>query len=206
MTNHINHDYTTPKTGVLPFATGELDRSGLRLTRAEFARFLGVSKQAVGEWVTAGKITLGTDGRLDPRQAVSQLLRNTDPARLRSKVLAPLMRDVGVMQKRIADLECALAAANEDGAFHEESAGELAAQLDTLARRLREERAALESLPAGKVIDGITVWLNRVFEDGTAAAELIAILECVPGNELDCPNEPDNLLTGAPDENKGGRE
>lgn len=125
MTNQLNPDSATPKTGFLPFASGELDRSGLRLTRAEFSRFLGVSKQAVGEWVTAGKITLGADGRLDPRQAVSQLLRNSDPARLRVKVLEPLARDIGKLQRRIAELEATLTTSEEDASFHEESSLEL---------------------------------------------------------------------------------
>lgn len=211
MTNLLNPDCATPKTGILPFEPGALDRSGLRLTRAEFGRFLGVSKQAVGEWVTAGKITLGADGRLDPRQAVSQLLRNSDPARLRAKVLAPLVRDVGIMQKKVADLERALAAVTEDASFHEESAGELAEQLNALDDHLREERAVLVTLPVDKVIDGIAAWLDRVSEDGTGGAGLLTILECVPGSgldilrhELDSLNELDNLPPGAPVENKGG--
>lgn len=206
MTIPIDPDCNTPKTGVLPFAPGALDRSGLRLTRAEFARFLGVSKQAVGEWVTAGKITLGADGRLDPRQAVSQLLRNSDPARLRAKVLEPLVRDVGIMQKKVADLERALAAADENACFHEESAGELAEQLNALDHHLRDERDVLAELPVGKVIDGIAAWLERVSDDGTATAGLLTILECVPGYSLNTPVEDMyNLPLGAPDfHEKGG--
>ncbi len=194
MTNLLNPDSATPKTGVLPFASGELDRSVLRLTRAEFARFMGVSKQAVGEWVTSGKITLGADGRLDPKQAVNQLLRNSDPARLRAKVLAPLVRDVGIMQKRVADLEAALVRANEDGSFHEECAGELATQFDALDRHLIEERDVLVQRPSDKVIDGIMRWLQRVAEDGTAAAGWLTILECVP----------DSIPLGALEENTKG--
>jgi DNA-binding transcriptional regulator YiaG len=205
MTNPLYPDCTTTKTGTLPFASGELDRSGLRLTRAEFGRFLGVSKQAVGEWVSAGKITLGADGRLDPRQAVSQLLRSTDPARLRAKVLAPLVRDVGIMQKRVAELEAALARATEDATFHEESAGELAAQLNALDQHLVDERAALVPLPTDKVIDGIAAWLKRVSEDGLTTAGWLSIFECVPGNGLDdLQRELDNLPLGALEENTEG--
>lgn len=198
MTIPLDPDYNTPKTGILPFAAGALDRSGLRLTRAEFARFLGVSKQAVGEWVTAGKITLGADGRLDPRQAVSQLLRNSDPARLRAKVLEPLVRDVGIMQKKIADLERALVAADENASFHEESAGELAEQLNALDHHLRDEHNVLAELPAGKVIDGIAVWLDWVSCDGITPG-LLTILECMPGDSLNTPVEDmHNLPLGAP--------
>ena len=205
MTKLLNPDCTTPKTGILPFASGELDRSGLRLTRAEFARFLSVSKQAVGEWVVSGKITLGADGRLDPRHAVSQLLRNTDPARLRAKVLEPLFRDIGKLQQRVAELETALARATEDAAFHEECSTELAAQLNALDQRLVDECAALVSLPTGKVIAAITEWLRRVSEDGVAVAGWLSIFECVPGNGLDdLQHEPDNLPLGALEENTEG--
>lgn len=208
MTNLLNPDSTTQKTGLLPFAPGDLDRSGLRLTRAEFARFLGVSKQAVGEWVTAGKITLGADGRLDPRQAVSQLLRNSDPARLRAKVLEPLSRDIGRLQQRVAELERALAAATEDANFHEESASELASQLIAFDRQLLEECAVLVTLPVGEVIDGITAWLKRVSEDGTATAGWLTILECVPGNGLNISQQEldslDNIAHGALEENIRG--
>lgn len=195
MTNQLNLDSSTPKTGILPFEPGALDRSGLRLTRAEFSRFLGVSKQAVGEWVTAGKITLGADGRLDPRQAVSQLLRNTDPARLRAKVLEPLSRDIGKLQQRVADLDAELSGAKEDAKYHEEVSIEFAAQLDAFDKHLLEERDILVLLPAEKVIDGIAAWLQRVSEDGVAVASWLSISECVPGNGVDAP---DYSSIGAP--------
>lgn len=207
MTNLLNLDSTTQKTEFLPFAPGDLDCSGLRITRAEFSRFLGVSKQAVGEWVTAGKITLGADGRLDPRQAVSQLLRNTDPARLRAKVLEPLARDIGKLQKQVADLKKALAQSREDATFHEESSGELVEQFITLDRHLVDERAVLVSLPADKVIDGLTVWLKRISEEGISTAGMLTILDCVPGNGLDIGQQEldsmDKLPLGALQENTG---
>lgn len=176
----------------------------MRLTRAEFARFLGVSKQAVGEWVTAGKITLGADGRLDPRQAVSQLLRNTDPARLRAKVLEPLSRDIGRLQQRVAELEKSLAQSDENASFHEEAAGEMAVQLNELDRHLFDERDVLATLPTDKVIDGIAAWLKRVSDVDTQAS-LLSILECVPDNgldilqhEMDSLDTLDNFHSGAP--------
>jgi len=140
---------TPDRAPLLPFDPAEMDRSGLRLTRAEFARFLGCSKQAVGEWVTAGKITLGADGRLDPRQAVKQLLRNSDPARLRAKVLAPLVRDVGAYQRRIAEIEVRLAAAEERAEFFEAEAAE--------APDLRRRAAYLNSFAqnAGDLCDAV---------------------------------------------------
>lgn len=205
MINPLNLDCATQKTGTLPFASGDLDRSGLRLTRAEFARFLSVSKQAVGEWVTSGKITLGADGRLDPRQAVSQLLRNTDPARLRAKVLEPLSRDIGRLQQRVAELEAELARVKEDAEYHEEVSGELAAQLNAFDNHLADERNVLVSLSSNKVIDGIAAWLKRISEDGIAVAGWLTILECVPDNGLDIlQHELDSLSPGALEKNIGG--
>lgn len=150
------------RSPMLPFDPGEIDRFGIRVTRAEFARLLGCSKQAVGEWVTAGKITLGADGRLDPRQAVAQLLRNSDPARLRARVLAPLVRDVVALQRRIAELEARLTAAEERAEFCEAEAAEAAHlrgrvayldhfatnagdYLDELQRLVREREAELRA-------------------------------------------------------------
>lgn len=178
MTNLIDPDCNTPKTGVLPFAPGALDRSGLRLTRAEFARFLGVSKQCVGEWVVSGKISLGADGRLDPRQAVSQLLRNTDPARLRAKVLEPLSRDIGRLQKQVADLERALAAAEEDADFHEGASLEFISQQDALRRHLENDRVDLANLPAHQVITAVIAWLEQV-ASGDGDWQGISILDCI---------------------------
>ncbi len=180
MTNQFDPDLNKKNT-YLPFAPGDLDRCGLRLTRAEFARFLGVSKQAVGEWVTSGKITLGTDGRLDPRQAVSQLMRNADPARLRSKVLAPLMKEVGAMQKRIAELESELKAVTEDADFHEGSSLEFLAQQEKLMERLQDERDELAALPAGRVVDGIIAWIDDAFFSDFPTDGLL-IADCIPSD------------------------
>lgn len=194
--NLLNLDKNTPATPYLPFIPGDLDRSGIRLTRAEFSRFLGVSKTAVTDMVKSGKITVDSDGRLDPRQAISQLLRNSDPARLRSKVLAPLMRDVGTLQKRIADLEAALAAANEDADFHEGASLEFLEQLGALRRHLENDRVDLANLPAHQVITAVITWLEQVvFGDGdlslsARAWENLSVLDCIAS-------------PGAPDVEKG---
>lgn len=171
-----------PAAPLLPFAPGELDRCGVRMSRAEFARLLGVSKQAVGEWVKSGKILLGVDGLLDPRQAVQQLLRNTDPARLRSKVLAPLVRDVGMLQRRIADLEAEIARVREDAEFHEGAAGELLEQWAALFARLRDEWCDLRLLPAPQGLAALEAW-----REGVEASEFgadTAIMDCLPAPDL----------------------
>ncbi|MFH1494116.1 MAG: hypothetical protein ABIG70_04900 [Pseudomonadota bacterium] len=178
MTENIDLDAMRQKQStqpMLPFDGGDLDRSGIRLTRAEFARFLEVSKQAVTDWVKSGKVTLGADGRLDPRQAVSQLLRNTDPARLRSKVLAPLVRDVGAYQQRIADLEKALAIESEAVAFAEDGVNELHLVLECLDLRLTLEWNRLRAHDSDVALAAISAWIqNSVKFGGKFEAEIIS--------------------------------
>ncbi len=184
MINLLNPDHKTAKTEFLPFAPGDLDSSGLRLTRAEFARFMGVSKQAVGEWVTGGKIILGADGRLDPRQAVSQLLRNSDPARIRSRVLAPLMKDIGSLQKRIGELETALAAANEEADYHKGVSLEFLGQQESLQKCIKNERDDLVKLPSEILIDALLAWFEQV-ESSNCDWQTLSILELISPGALE---------------------
>ncbi len=50
-----------------------------RVTPAELARHLGVSRAAVSKAARAGRITVGEDGRVDPLEAEKQWLANTRP-------------------------------------------------------------------------------------------------------------------------------
>lgn len=169
---------------LLPFAPGDLDRCGVRMNRADFARFLGVSKQTVGDWVRAGKVTLGADGLLDPRQAVQQLLRTTDPARLRSKVLAPLVRDMGTLQRRVAELEAALATAREDAEFHEGAAGEMIEQINALLRHFRDDWIDLHALPPSVALAAIDAW-ESALNDGRLDWNEVSILDFAPAPQAE---------------------
>jgi hypothetical protein len=51
------------------------------LTRAAYARYRGVSKEAVGKAIRQGRIPVGPDGRVDPAVADLAWDRNTSPAR-----------------------------------------------------------------------------------------------------------------------------
>ncbi|MCL6554997.1 MAG: hypothetical protein K6T56_01400 [Burkholderiales bacterium] len=157
------------------------------MTRAQFARMMGTSRQAVTTWVKSGKITIGADGRLDPRVAVAQLLRHSDPARVRAKVLAPLIGELSALHHRVAELEAKLQSALEDAAFHEGAAAELEAKLQSaledaafhegaaaellaqqkaLLGHLDAERAALSALSGGEVVAAVEGWLRRAWEEG----------------------------------------
>jgi len=95
----------------LPFDPAEL--TSLRVTQAELARMFGVSRQAVSQWVKKGILSFGPDGRIDPRHAASQVLKKTDPGRLRAKLLKSTSDNETALRKRVAELEAQLEGADD---------------------------------------------------------------------------------------------
>jgi hypothetical protein len=59
-----------------------------RMNQAEFARLLDVTPPAVSAWIKAGKIDLGADGLLDPKEAVAQLAERSNVAKLQARIEA----------------------------------------------------------------------------------------------------------------------
>lgn len=157
----------------LAFESSTAEMAGIRVLPAQFAKLMGVSKQAVTEWKKAGRITIGIDGRIDPRQAVAQLLRTGDPRRLRSKVLAPLMDEVCKRDRRIHELGFALAAAREDAGFHEGAAGELLAIFDRLCLQVRMCWGEIRELPCETGRAAILSWLEHAHQYGVANTSTI---------------------------------
>lgn len=95
----------------LPFDPADLAQ-GLRVNQAAFARMCEVSRQTVSVWVRTGKIrAIYPDGTLDPARAAREVIRNTDPARLRAKVFKVATEDAQALRARVAGLERELAAA-----------------------------------------------------------------------------------------------
>jgi hypothetical protein len=172
----VNSDNNAPKTAPLPFADGELDRFGVRVRPAEFARLMECTKQAVSDWVKSGKITLGPDGRLDPRQAVRQLLRTTDPARMRARVLQPLVRELEAQRRLVGELRLSLARAKEEAEFHQTASEELVDQWNALRGRLLAEWAALQKLPAGAAVSALEHWLDTVERTGGDPGPIATLL------------------------------
>ena len=71
---------------------------GERITRAELARRLDISRQRVHQLVRAGKITLGADGLVDIDVAASEYELNTDISRrsIAAQTADAVAQDVGM--------------------------------------------------------------------------------------------------------------
>lgn len=110
MTNRAKHD-TTPQPE-LGFLANHKELLAIRVRPAEFARLLGVSKQTVSTWIQQGKVTINAlDGLLDVRRAIQDVLRNTSPGRLRSRVLRQAVTDALELRENLARAEGRAAAA-----------------------------------------------------------------------------------------------
>lgn len=117
MTTRPNTHPEQPAAGLastspaLPFDPADLAQ-GLRVNQAAFARMCEVSRQTVSVWVRTGKIrAIYPDGTLDPARAAREVIRNTDPARLRAKVFKVATEDAQALRARVAGLERELSAA-----------------------------------------------------------------------------------------------
>lgn len=104
MTNPAKHDTNTqPELG---FLANHKELLAIRVRPAEFARMLGVSKQTVSTWIQQGKVTINVlDGLLDVRRAIQDVLRNTSPGRLRSRVLRQAVTDALELRANLARAE-----------------------------------------------------------------------------------------------------
>lgn len=183
-------DFDTPsRPGPIPenlslLSSDEALCAGIRVTRAQFARMMGVSRQAVTDWVRAGRLTVGTDDRLDPAKAVASLLRTGDPARLRAKVLQPMADELATYRSRIVDLEAGLgaalrrieelkgelSAAKDDIAFNEASASEFSEIFEALTDQLPAAWPDLIAYPENGGLDIIITWLDSALQYGADAA------------------------------------
>lgn len=109
MTNPAICDAATPSatTFELPLLANHKELLRLRIRPAEFARLLGVSKQCVSIWIRQGKIGQPNhlDGRIDVQRSIQDVLRNTAPGRLRSRVLKQAVSDALELRENLARAE-----------------------------------------------------------------------------------------------------
>lgn len=155
------------------FASSEFEMKGVRVTRADFSRIMGVSKQAVTDWVKSGRIVVGPDGRFDPSKAVASMVRTGDPSKIRAGALAPLVAELSKREQRISQLESSLAMAVEDREFYEGAVIELNAVLDSLRFNLELSWPALLKQKEGEGLQAISAWLDKALMIGGDPGVLI---------------------------------
>lgn len=162
---------TTPENvpQSLPLLADHPDLLRVRILPAEFARLLGVSKQSVSCWIRDGKVTINPlDGRLDVQTAIQQVLRNTDPGRLRARVLRQAVQDVQGLrdeisraQGEIESLRAELAEARESIKFFQRYADDGDCFEEQFRALLIEREPDLRNTPDGEAWAGL---LNRLWD------------------------------------------
>jgi hypothetical protein len=165
MKNKLDLD-TQPNNQPYLFGNDEIDKSNIRVRPAEFARLIDCSKQAVSIWVKDGKITLGTDGRLNPSVAIAQLLKNSNPSLLRAKALKPLIRIINEQAEKIKLLEEDMISLKEDCDFHEGASLDLIGMLNKVESQLVLELENLTEKPMKDFMNAFINWLNDLREYG----------------------------------------
>jgi DNA-binding transcriptional regulator YdaS (Cro superfamily) len=199
MTNAKNPVSDTPEktTSSLQFLADAPELLKVRIHPAEFARLLGVSKQTVSQWIKKGHVSINPlDGRLDVTAAVQQVLRNTDPGRLRARVLRQAVEDVQSLRRTAAEADERVAAVQ--------------AQLDDAAGTIRHYKAYADDVDCmlDKALDLLRVREAefRTSADSAEWAELVRRLEadaaalCDPVDDLaGLPDDP-SALDALPDD------
>jgi len=100
---------------LLPFNPADL--MTIRVLPAEFSRMIGTTKQTVSRWIREGKLSIGTDGRLNPSAAMRQLARTCDPGRFRVRLIKQAVSDMRETMEQAAranELEQQLADAQRE--------------------------------------------------------------------------------------------
>lgn len=145
-----------------------------RVLPVELARLLGVSKQSVSRWISDGKIPQPSplDGRMDLQRALRDVLRNTDPGRLRSRVLRQAVEDVTGLRDNLAraedraeTAEAALQTARARIAYLEAFSADLDCMLERVLQLVVESEIALRATPDADA------WREMVDRIEVAAAE-----------------------------------
>ena len=133
---------------------------GLTVNQAQLARLFGVTKQAVHAWVRDGKIKIDAIGRIDPNQALTQLLSGSDPARLRCALLKPVRDEIERITAENKLLNARLSSAMDELEFQEGVADEVSHVLATLERRLSSEWDLLHGVEGRYAIAAISDWIE----------------------------------------------
>lgn len=138
----------------------DVDDSKIEIKPSEFARLIGVSKQAVSAWIKDGKITINDHGYLNPNKAIAQLLKNANPAKLRSKALMPLIKQIRVLNLMVKEQDIKLQDLEDEVNFLTEANDEFILILAAIKSRLNLEVDLLEKYKSKQVIQAFLLWLE----------------------------------------------
>jgi hypothetical protein len=163
------------------------DVGNLRVRPAELARMLGVSRQSVSQWIQTGKVTLGADGRVDPAKATRQVIDNSDPGRLRARVLRSAVEDVGTLRRRIANLEHQLAAADARIAWADVYIDEEARGLDILGELLVARAAEFRDIDD---VELLRAFIAQLMDDASLMAGGYDPAAPIEGDAISAPAQP----------------
>ncbi len=169
---------TEPKNQDFFTVSSELEKLGVRVTRAEFSRLIGVSRQSVTDWVKNGRIVVGADGRFNPREAVTSYLRTGDITKIRSFVLAPMVKEIKELRERNAKLSSDLANAKDAAEFQEGSSLELLHIIELLPFHLGLSWQKLQGQPVERVIVAVNEWIAEAIKHG--ASDGLTICDLLP--------------------------
>ena len=150
---------TARQMGFLPDASTLRDSSCWRLTQAELARSLGLTRQAIHAAAKAGHLNFSADGRIDARAAIAVLLaRGSRP--VQAALLSPVQSALRVLESRCADLEQRLAKADRDADESLNLQERFETALSELQEVLRDHREPLAERPCALVLDRIRTWAS----------------------------------------------
>lgn len=155
---------------------------GERITRAELARRLGISRQTVHEHFKKGNISLGDDGLVDFELARQEYLHNTDAGkRSRTSQVADEVAETVGLDASKREIPAPLGDFNRVKLQKEEAAAQLAIHKLKIARGnvvSRSEVQAQEFAIARMVRDRILGWpaklANHVPPDAMSRIEIEA--------------------------------
>ena len=128
---------------------------GLRVSRAEFARIMGVSRETVSKWVKSGKFKVGSDGRFCPRYAAKEILKNTNPNKLRTRTLRDAAEEAEQMREEIRTLKASVEDQTRRLGILEIDAVETEIQLDILPKLIIDDWKILTSLSTAQRLEAI---------------------------------------------------
>ncbi len=112
---------------------------------------------------------------------MASLLRTGDPARLRSRILEPVIREAADLRSQLAHCTAELAAAREDASFHEGASQELLDIVQALPAQLRSAWMLLESAGEDAALAAIQSWLDEAIRVGVSPSFALVDLLLPPG-------------------------